>query len=39
MLPMGYADSLFSTLDIPTIYKTTYITGREIIKNLLRGKI
>jgi len=39
MLPFGYADSVFSTFDLITLYHTTRITGREMIKNLLRGKI
>ncbi len=39
MLPFGFADMVFSTLDWNTMYHTTRITAREMIKNLLRGKI
>lgn len=39
MLPFGFADSLTSTLDVPTLWHTIRITGREIIRNLLHGKI
>ncbi|KAK3326330.1 C-8 sterol isomerase [Apodospora peruviana] len=38
MLFFGYADGLTSTMDIPTLWRTTYVTGREIIGNLLKGK-
>jgi C-8 sterol isomerase len=38
MLPFGFADGFFSTLDIPTLYRTVRITGREMIGNLLQGK-
>ncbi|VDB85374.1 unnamed protein product [Peniophora sp. CBMAI 1063] len=39
MMPFGLADAFTSTLDIPTVYKTIRITGREILRNLLIGKI
>ena len=38
MLFFGYADGLFSTLDLPTLWRTTYVTGREMLQNLARGK-
>ncbi|KAI1098333.1 ERG2 and sigma1 receptor-like protein [Jackrogersella minutella] len=39
MLFFGFADGVFSTLDIQTMYRTVAITGREMIGNLLIGKI
>lgn len=39
MLPFGFADSMFSTLDVQTLYHTVRITAREMIRNLLIGKI
>ncbi|RMJ21878.1 C-8 sterol isomerase [Aspergillus sp. HF37] len=39
MLFFGYADTFSSTLDFPTLWATTRITGREMISNLLRMKL
>lgn len=39
MLFFGFADGLSSTLDFPTLWRTTWITGREMVKNLLKGKL
>ncbi|TIB83011.1 conjugated polyketone reductase C1 [Wallemia mellicola] len=39
MLPFGYADTFFSTLDIQTLWHTSVITGREIIANLLHASL
>lgn len=39
MLFFGYADTLSSTLDFPTLWRTTYVTGREMIGNLMKGKL
>ncbi|KOS18691.1 C-8 sterol isomerase [Escovopsis weberi] len=39
MLFFGFADGLSSTLDLPTLWKTTRITGREMVRNLMLGKL
>ncbi|KAJ6516768.1 ERG2/sigma1 receptor-like protein [Mycena vitilis] len=39
MTPFGFADTLSSTLDVPTLYKTVKVTLREMGRNLLIGKI
>ncbi|KAF4452906.1 C-8 sterol isomerase [Fusarium austroafricanum] len=39
MLFFGFADGLSSTLDFPTLWDTTRITGREMINNLIKGKL
>jgi len=39
MLGFGYADTFTSTLDFPTLWRTTWVTGREMILNLLRFKL
>jgi C-8 sterol isomerase len=39
MFLFGYADGLTSTMDIPTLWTTTRVTGREMIGNLMLGKL
>jgi len=39
MLGFGYADTFTSTLDFPTLWRTTWVTGREMVGNLLRAKL
>ncbi|KAF3771281.1 C-8 sterol isomerase [Cryphonectria parasitica EP155] len=38
MLFFGFADGLSSTLDFPTLWRTTWVTGREMLGNLAIGK-
>ncbi|KAJ4341321.1 C-8 sterol isomerase [Ascochyta clinopodiicola] len=39
MLFFGYADTLSSTLDFPTLWRTSWVTGREMVGNLIKGKL
>jgi C-8 sterol isomerase len=39
MMFFGLADIASSTLDVGTLYDTVRITGREMIRNLLHGKL
>ncbi|KAG4032336.1 hypothetical protein MFRU_007g02430 [Monilinia fructicola] len=39
MLGFGFADGLTSTLDFPTLWRTTWVTGREMVLNLVRLKL
>jgi len=39
MLGFGYADAVTSTLDYYTLWRTTWVTGREMVMNLARGKL
>ncbi|KAM0703194.1 hypothetical protein Q7P35_009132 [Cladosporium inversicolor] len=39
MLFFGYADTFSSTLDFPTLWATTRVTGREMIGNLMKFKL
>ncbi|KAI6645383.1 C-8 sterol isomerase [Pyricularia oryzae] len=38
MLFFGFADGLSSTLDFPTLWQTTVVTGCEMLGNLMLGK-
>ncbi|KAG8163629.1 hypothetical protein KVR01_006926 [Diaporthe batatas] len=39
MLFFGFADGLSSTLDLPTLWRTTWVTGKQMVANLALGKI
>ncbi|KAH0846120.1 hypothetical protein AYO21_10099 [Fonsecaea monophora] len=39
MLPFGFADTLFSTLDFPTFANTVWLTAQKMVGCLLVGKI
>ena len=39
MMPFGLADTLSSTLDLPTFALTVWITAREMVGNLLIGEL
>ncbi|KKY37022.1 putative c-8 sterol isomerase [Diaporthe ampelina] len=38
MLFFGFADGLSSTLDFPTLWRTTWVTGKQMVANLALGK-
>lgn len=39
MMAFGFADSLTSTLDFPTLWRTVWVTCREMVSNLARLKL
>ncbi len=39
LMMFGYADGLFSTMDYRTLWDTSRITARQVVGNLLKGKI
>ncbi|KAF2487952.1 erg2 C-8 sterol isomerase [Neohortaea acidophila] len=39
LFPLGYADGVFSTVDYVSLWDMTKITFREVVGNLLKGKI
>lgn len=38
MLFFGFADGLSSTLDFPTLWRTTWLTAVQMVGNLVKGK-
>lgn len=38
MLPFGLMDLFFSTLDAETLYQTSYVSAKNMLKNLIQGK-
>ncbi|KAK4241438.1 C-8 sterol isomerase [Achaetomium macrosporum] len=38
MLFFGFADGVSSTLDVPTMWRTVWVTGKQMLGNLARGK-
>jgi C-8 sterol isomerase len=39
MLPFGFADTFFSTLDFPTLWQTVRVSAVGMVGEALKGKI